>query len=71
MAISTPVNITLKQHLIYWKRYQNKDWDGDDCYWQAIHLESDVSSKIKPDLFETDHIYQPIRSGRIWHKVNF
>ena len=23
------------------------------------------------DIYKLDPIYQPLRSGRIWHKVNF
>ena len=33
-----------------------------------IYVKKKFSIK-KPTM--TDHIYQPLQSGRIWHKVNF
>ena len=36
-----------------------------------------LNKETKPTIFmdkiyfNTDHIYQPLRSGRIWHKVSF
>ena len=34
-----------------------------------VYLSNDYGFKIKRVLGM--HIYQPLRSGRIWHKVNF
>ena len=29
------------------------------------------NTKVKVGSPDGDHIYQPLRSGRIWHKINF
>ena len=35
-----------------------------------IHLNNYLHNLILVDFYR-NHIYQPLRSGRIWHKVNF
>ena len=35
-----------------------------------VKVEYGVSKNIETEVYQ-DTIYQPLRSGRIWHKVNF
>ena len=34
-------------------------------FWQDCEIQWDLRIKV------SDPIYQPLRSGKIWHKVNF
>ena len=42
-------------------------------FHKSISLNVNVTAQLKLELayYDVIHIYQPIRSGKIWHKVNF
>ena len=40
--------------------------------WNTVEFSPEADSGVELDvLLGRDTIYQPLRSGRIWHKVNF
>ena len=50
----------------------NKQRNKPKVPWEKKHEDVKTASKYnRRNLTNINHIYQPLCSGRIWHKVNF
>ena len=75
-GLLSPITKTI---LVRWTRHVGHCWRSkgelrsDVLLLTPSHRQAKIEWPARTYLREfcTDHIYQPLRSGRIWHKVNF